>query len=528
MGNADALNRTLFIADNLPVLRGIDSESVDLIATDPPFNKGVKAFEGIVTAGYDKQGQKVSYKDIWTWRDVQQEWVDRITEDHPALKEVIEAANTAGGEDMGAFLCWLAVRVLEMHRVLKPTGSMYLHVDHTAHAYVKTMMDAIFDRKNFRNEIVWQRTRGRSDGRQFGRVHDTILFYSKSRQYQWNTQFMEYDPQYVARAYGNKDDRGHWQSDQLTANSHGRTEGEYLEPWRGVSLAAGRMWNLPMKGGMAEFIEENGIPEWKAMSGVHERLDALDAAGFIAWPKGGRGMPRLKRYLQTVRGVAPGDVFTDIGKLEGASKEKMGYPTQKPLALYERIIKASSNPGDLVLDPFAGCATTCVAAERWGRRWIAIDVNAEAENIIRRRLKQEVDENMNWNEDVQTSSAPPDRTDGGAEAAPELTLVSPRPKAPRLTARQLRERLIIADGEKCQGCGWIPPRTEYLEVDHRIPKSLGGPDNIRNRVLLCAPCNGVKGNKLTLAELRERRIREGLMLDTSWDAAWYQRIGRFG
>ena len=153
--NTDTLNRTLFIADNLPVLRGIDSESVDLIATDPPFNKGVKAFEGIVTAGYDKEGQKVSYKDIWTWRDVQQEWVDQITEDHPALKEVIEAANTAGGEDMGAFLCWLAVRVLEMHRVLKPTGSMYLHIDHTAQAYVKAMLDAVFGRGNFRREIVW-------------------------------------------------------------------------------------------------------------------------------------------------------------------------------------------------------------------------------------------------------------------------------------------------------------------------------------------------------------------------------------
>ena len=233
----------------------------------------------------------------------------------------------------------------------------------------------------------------------------------------------------------------------------------------------------------------------------------------------------------------PGDVFTDIGKLEGASKEKVGFPTQKPLALYERIIKASSNPGDLVLDPFAGCATTAVAAERLAlaenqgaRRWIAIDVNAEAETVIRDRLKREVNKNMDWNKDVHVSSDPPKRTDDGEPAAAELTLVSLKPKAPRMTKRELRERLALEDGEICQGCGFKPPtgRLEYLDADHKMPKSLGGSDAIRNRVLLCSPCNGVKSNKLTLAELRERRIQDGLMLEASWDAAWFERTGRFG
>ena len=153
--NAAALNRTLFIADNLPILRGIDSESVDLIATDPPFNKGVKAFEGIVTAGTDRKGKKVSYKDVWTWGDVQNEWAETIKDDHQKLHAVIQAANAAAGEDMGAFLCWLGVRVLEMHRILKPTGSLYLHLDHTAAAWGKAMLDAVFGRANFRNEIVW-------------------------------------------------------------------------------------------------------------------------------------------------------------------------------------------------------------------------------------------------------------------------------------------------------------------------------------------------------------------------------------
>ncbi len=444
MGNADALNRTLFIADNLPVLRGIDSESIDLIATDPPFNKGVKAFEGIVTAGYDKTGQKVSYRDIWTWRDVQQEWVDRITEDHPALKEVIEAANTAGGEDMGAFLCWLAVRVLEMHRVLKPTGSMYLHVDHTAHAYVKTMMDAIFGKRNFRNEIVWHYNSG-PRGQQFGKRHDTLLWYSKGRDWTFN-----------------KDSVREPYSPNINIPP---SKAHYYHP---DGKVMGDVWNLPILG-------------------------------------------------------------------QNDKKERTGFPTQKPLELYERIIKASSNPGDLVLDPFAGCATTAVAAERLAlaenqgaRRWIAIDVNAEAETVIRDRLKREVNKNMDWNKDVQVSSDPPKRTDDGEPAAAELTLVSPKPKAPRLTARQLRERLIFDDGMKCQGCGWVPHHEEYLEVDHRVPKSREGRDDIRNRVLLCSPCNGAKGNKLTLAELRERRIKEDRMSDKSWDAGWYQRTGRFG
>ena len=219
-------------------------------------------------------------------------------------------------------------------------------------------------------------------------------------------------------------------------------------------------------------------------------------------------------------------MITNINR--ASLQERTGYPTQKPLALYERIIKASSNEGDLVLDPFAGCATTCVAAERLGRKWIAIDVNAEAETIIRDRLKREVDAGMNWDVDVRTSTSPPARTDDGAEAAPELTLVSPQPKAPRLTVRELRARLILADGMKCQGCGWIPHHEEYLEVDHRVPRSREGRDDLRNRVLLCAPCNGAKGNKLTLAELRERRIRERRMTDPAWDSTWYERTGRFG
>ena len=351
---------------------------------------------------------------------------------------------------MGAFLCWLGVRVLEMHRILKPTGSLYLHIDHTAYAYVKAMMDAIFGRQNFRNEIVWAYSSPANTTRWFPRKHDIVLFYVKSQHAVFHRQF------------------------------------------------------TPHKSGL----HNDGT--------VFGKTDG-DAASIRA--REGKG-----KLIE--------DWWADIGSGAHISvKERTGYPTQKPLALYERIIKASSNEGDLVLDPFAGCATTCVAAERLGREWIAIDINREAEDVVRDRLQREAElprGAQSWNRAVHVKKSPPCRTDDGAKAAPELTLVSPKPKAPRLTARELRERLMLSDGMKCQGCGWVPHHADYLEVDHRVPRSRDGRDDIRNRVLLCAPCNGAKGNKLTLAELRLRRIEEDRMADKSWNNAWYERTRRFG
>lgn len=450
MANTDSLNRTLFIADNLPILRGIDSESVDLIATDPPFNKGVKAFEGIVTAGQDKKGKKVSYKDTWTWGDVQAEWTESIRDNHPNLYAVIQAANAAAGEDMGAFLCWLGVRVLEMHRVLKPTGSLYLHIDHTAHAYVKAMLDATFGRACFRNEIVWRIgwvSGFKTQKRGWIRNHDTLLYYTKHpTRFTFNKEYLPYPDGYLRRD-GN--------------------------PGQGKGIPLEDTWNCQ----------------------VADQLHSINIMSF--------------------------------------SKEKTGYPTQKPLALYERIIKASSNEGDIVLDPFAGCATTCIAAEIQEREWIAIDINEEAQGVVQKRLHDEARlpsrKGQSWDRAIRVRTTAPRRTDGGAKAAPELVLVSPKPQGPKMTIRELRERLAREDGVLCQGCGYTPPGglLEYLEVDHRQPKSKGGKDDLRNRVLLCAPCNGAKGNKLTLAELRLKRIEEKRMLNKAWTRDWYELEGRF-
>ena len=355
---------------------------------------------------------------------------------------------------MGAFICWLGVRVLAMHRILKPTGSMYLHIDHTAHAYVKAMMDAIFGVKNFRNEIVWHYRRWTGNAKRFQRLHDSILFYSKSGNYTFNQLYTEY-----------------------TQGSQQRKEQGVLHRFK-----------------------RGDTPHWVSDGELDER------------------------------GVPENDVW-QIPFVAPSAKERVGYPTQKPLALYERIVKASSKEEQIVLDPFAGCATACVAAEREGRGWIAVDINEESKDVVLSRLRAEAQlpqGKQSWNRAISVKTKPPKRTDAGEEAAPELTLVSPKPKAPRLTARELRARLIMADGVKCQGCGWVPHNEEYLEVDHRVPKSREGRDDIRNRVLLCSPCNGAKGNKMTLAELRQRRIEDDRMVDKSWNKAWYERTGRFG
>ena len=178
-------------------------------------------------------------------------------------------------------------------------------------------------------------------------------------------------------------------------------------------------------------------------------------------------------------------MILDVGLAPRA--ESTGYPTQKPLALYERIIKASSNVGDMVLDPFAGCATTCVAAERLGRQWIGIDLNEPAREIIRDRLQREVSASMAWDTIVTTPSDPPERTDGGEEVSPELVVVSRKRNARRLPVREIRERLVISDGQRCQGCGWEPPYPDYLQVDHKKPRSLSGGDDMDNLTLQWRP-----------------------------------------
>ncbi len=433
-------NRSLYHGDNLDFLRGMNSETVHLIATDPPFNKN-RDFH----ATPDSLARGARFKDRWRWHeDVHEEWTDSIIDDWPAVWEVILAARAAYGDDMGAFLCWLGVRLMEMHRVLRRDGSIYLHIDHTAHAYVKCLMDAIFGWKNFQNELVWCYRGGGVPKKAFARKHDTLLFYSKSNNWQFNKQYMPYS----------------------------------------------------------------------------------EASTKLVSSRGGVSIDGKERNL--ARGAAMTDWWSDINSLQTWSPERTGYPTQKPLALYRRIIKASSQEGDIVLDPFCGCSTTPVAAEQLNRQWVGMDIWDGAIEQVKDRLREEWlvtpddAETRMFPHVVQITSSPPIRTDGNEVAAPTLRLKVQRPQAPwqRMTHRQMVRLLAQAQassgGVICAGCGRVL-EPDFMQLDHIQPKTDGGANHITNRILLCGPCNRRKRNYFTLAGLwRENKKKAiGWMKDES-------------
>ena len=477
--------RKMYTADNLVVLQNMDAESVDLIYLDPPFNSN-RTYADTIKVG-PQRGKSAEFDDTWVFTDADMDWLYSLQRTDPTLYKVIDAAGDAG-DDMKSYLCFMSVRLREMRRVLKPTGSLYLHCDPTASHYLKAVLDVVFGRASFRNEIVWKRTAGRSDGNQFGRVHDVVLFYA-GREATWNRAYLPHDPAYVERAYRNEDERGRWRSADLTAS--GQRTGESGQPWRGVDPGAvGRHWSTPSQGGMSAFIRDSGIiPTWPMPgSTVLERLDALDAAGLVAWPKKPGGIPSLKRYLASTKGTAVEDIFADIPRLEAASKEKIGYPTQKPLALLERIIEASSNPGDVVLDPFAGCATSAVAAERLGRQWIGIDKQRFAVKLIVERLQREF------------AQGTLERTfDPITDIEHEEISAAARPPS----YRDWREALYEHQSGVCAGCETRLPYVEQFAVDHIVPRSKGGTDAVENLQLLCGMCNSMKGSG-TMAELRDK------------------------
>ena len=493
------VNRTLWTGDNLEVMRGMNDDCVDLIYLDPPFNSN-RDYEAPIGGMAEGAG----FKDRWTLSDAKEIWHGEIAEKHPALYEVIHAAGIAHGKRMKGYLIWMAVRLIEMRRILKPTGSIFLHCDDTAGAYLKTTMDAIFGWANCVNEIQWRRTRGRSDAKKFGRVHDTILYYRMGDEFTWEPQYMAHDPDYVKRAYRNEDERGHWQAADLTAS--GLRTGESGEPWRGIDPdEIGRHWATPSMGGMNDWIIQNDIiPGWPdAYPSVHARLDALDAAGLVHWPERG-GMPRLKRYLDSAKGNVCDDMIVDIGKVEANSRENVNYPTQKPIRLLKRLIAAASRPGDVVLDPFCGCATACVAAEQLERQWAGIDLSELAARLVRSRLDREVSRNgsekakqgSTWRGLIIHREDIPRRTDLG--------------DIPRYNDPDNKRFLFGKQEGLCNGCIILFP-FRNMTIDHIIPKSRGGTDHIANLQLLCGACNSKKGTRTQeefMALLRIEGIRQ--------------------
>jgi DNA modification methylase len=359
----------LFYGDNLDVLRQhVASESVDLVYLDPPFNSNAnynvlfKERDGTQAAA-----QIQAFEDTWRWDEGAARAYQELVETGGRVSQAMQAFRTLLGDtDMLAYLAMMAPRLGELRRVLKPTGSIYLHCDPTASHYLKMLMDAVFGPAQFSSEIIWKRYGAHSNSMRYGAVHDVILFYGRSDQVVFNRQFEPYTPAYIEERFRFKDPDGRRWAEQNLNNP--ATRPNLMYPFKAKN---GRTYASPTNG-------------WKY---TKERMTALDAGGGLHYPKKLAGRLRLKNYLDEMPGVPIPDVWSDLNVIGGTSPERLGYPTQKPIALLERIITSSSNEGDVVLDAFCGCGTTVAAAQKLNRQWIGIDITNLAIGLIRHRLR---------------------------------------------------------------------------------------------------------------------------------------------
>ncbi len=399
------MKNTLYTGDNLYILNGMNSESVDLIYLDPPFNS-----KRIYSAPIGSKAMGAEFKDIWTWSDVDKECLNTL-DDYPELVEYIYSIGGIHGKGMMSYITYMTQRIIQMHRVLKDTGSLYLHCDTTASHYLKIVLDQIFGEKNFINEIIWCYKSGGASKRKFSKKHDTILFYSKSDKFQF----------------------------------YSKKQKSYM----GVGYSTGNK-NITL------FDDEDGLGPYT-----------------MVFPKD----------------------WWEIGMLATSAKERTGYPTQKPLTLLHRIIEASSKQGDVVLDPFCGCATTCVAAQQLQRKWIGIDIEKQAADLLVQRLS---DDSGMFDDFIHTDRLP-QRTDIKLE----------RPST------SIKERLFEEQNGVCNGCG-TKFEIRHFEIDHIIPKSKGGGDYYENFQLLCGNCNRVKGDRPMEYLVAKLRARDEVMKNLSY------------
>ena len=390
-------HKGLYYGDCLDVMRRWYDEQADLIYLDPPFNSDQ---DYNVLYGTDhllgRTAQREAFSDTWVWDAVAEDRVNGLRDAGPAhpLRALTRALYKLLGESgMLAYLTYMAERLLECHRILKPSGSVFLHCDDTASHYLKVVMDAIFDAKNYRNDITWRRSTAHHSANRFGRICDSILFYAKDKpSMYWNGNHLDAGipktPEQLAKSYrkDDNDNRGRYRTGDLTGA--GIRHGESGSPWKGYDITTrGRHWAVPIISDYAKWIEENIIPGYRSIEGSHDRLDALDDAGMIHHPTTPRGYwPGLKRYARADRGVTPPQslILDPMGFTNYTTGgEYTGYDTQKPIKLLEPLIVAACPPNGTVLDPFAGCGTTVVAAHLKGRRWAGIDIGLEALRVTK-------------------------------------------------------------------------------------------------------------------------------------------------
>jgi len=390
-------HQTIWTADCLDIMRGMNSGCVDLIYLDPPFNSNHN-----YSAPIGSKAAGAAFKDTWTLTDVDVAWINLIEAKHPALYRVLLAAMTDSDK---SYLAYMAVRLIEMHRILKPSGSIYLHCDPTMSHYLKLLMDAVFGRKAFRRELIWH-LRGAAGYKALAnnwiRGHETLLYYAHSTKLTFNKEWLPYDEKQL------------------------------------------------------------------------KRFSSVDQEG-----RRYKSITKTRRlYLDEAKGVPVTTVWSDVASFQTVvnAKEATGYPTQKPLALVRRIVNASSDVGGIVLDPFCGCATACIAAEAEGRRWVGIDIASKAAELVRIRMRDEL--GMFYQGIHRTDI--PKRTD--------------LEKLFRYNDTRNKKLLYGEQGGDCAGCE-DHFELRHLEVDHIIPRSKGGTDHPSNLQLLCGNCNRVKGNR---------------------------------
>ena len=541
-GNVESLNRTVFISDNLPFLRALDTESIDLVVIDPPFGKnqtfegnlkppltneelevefnllsdwGVQNEDDAYDAGLefpDQTGTTAKFGDIWSFKaQVTQEQWNRIGEQCPEALRLIEATRYTHSESIAAYITFMTIRIIEIRRILKLTGSVYLHCDHEANAYLRQMMDAVFGQRNFRNEITWVRHTSQQRGsqhmpRKFANVTDTILFYSKTEQASV-AAFISLDDEDREKKFDKVDENGERYYDDsahIWSSPNMDPRPNLCYEWRGFVNPHPSGWRLSKERMEEEYQKGN----------------------FVILPSG-----RLQRrkYERDWRGATRPNLWTDIEPLSGSSKERSGYDTQKPQALARRIIEASSNPGDVVLDCFAGCAYVPVAAEQTGRNWLACDMSPRAWTVVKRQFAKQEDMKIVAKDgnvfgqprmgderviQVRGPNELPERTTPDEprrrRSARELPPLEFRQRAVE-KSQVIWEAFVSEWGTRCWFCGTEKARDRReLELDHIEPNKRDGTnDDCWNRALACAPCNSDKDNKYTVEETVDMALAAG-------------------